>query len=252
MGYTDLRGTTAALLLFITGGVNATTISLFEDSLGTLPSVQGKLFFAGLGGTQTVSANGVDLDTTPLGDPGQHGYSNSIAVDLDRTKGLNLDFQLHVSLEEHGSNGHRAGFSVIVITNDLQDVELGFWRDAGAGIGEVWAQEVGFTHAEGALYDTSSAETNYSLQILGSEYSLLADGVSLLSGALGNLSGVASTDVYGIRNYLFFGDNTTSARGQVTLGDISLTTAPVPLPPSVALMLAACVGLLFHGRRSGA
>ena len=249
MGYTDLRGAVAALLLFIAGGVHAATISLFDDSLGTLPSAQGNLFFAGFGGTQSVSADGVDLNTTLLGNTGQVGYSNSITPVLDRSTGINLDFQLQVNLEEHGSM-HRSGFSVIVITADMWGVELEFWQDSGTGTGEVWAREVGFTHAKGTAYDTSSAETNHSLQILDSGYSLLANGAPLLSGVLRELHGVAPPlfDVYAIPNYLFFGDNTSSARSEVTLGDITLTT--VPLPPNIALMLAACVGLLLQGRRS--
>ena len=110
------------------------------------------------------------------------------------------------------------------------------------------SEEVGFTHAEFATYDTSMT-TIYSLQIMDSSYDLRADGALLYSGLLRDYSGVAFPDVYAINNYLFFGDNTTSAQGRVTLGNISLTTF-VPLPPSIGLMLAACLGLALQGCRT--
>ncbi len=255
----------SVLLLTSSAGAGATTVTLFDAAPGSLPGSQGELLFCAevlcLGRPESAwvtsagAGIGAVFDTTPSNTP-RLGYANYIpllsplpTLALDRTTGVNLDFELQVNLEEH-AGVNRSGFSIIVITDDLLGVELGFWQDAGAGIGEIWAQEAGFTHAEGAAYDTSSALTSYSLQILGSGYSLLADGAPLLSGALRDLSGVASLDVYGIPNYLFIGDNTTSARSQVLLGDITLTTAMVPLPPSIVLMLGACIGLLFQRRRS--
>jgi len=239
MGRIDWRYAFAALLLITTGGADAVTNTLFDASLGTLPSTQGSLFFAGVGGTQTAVAAGVDLDTTLLGNTGQIGYSNSIALVLDRTTGVNLDFGLEVNAERHSSID-RSGFTIIVITNDLNGIELEFWED------EVWAQDVGFTHAEGAVFDPTAGLANYSLEILGSAYSLLADGVPLLSGGLRDYSAFGAP--YSLTNFLFLGDNSGSGRSMVTLGDISLTTF-VPLPPSIGLMLAACLGLAVQGRQ---
>lgn len=240
MGRIGWQSAIAALLLMGgTGGVGAAGISLFDAGLGTLPSAQGSLFFAGFGGTETVAPAGVDLDTTSLVNIGQIGYSNSIALGLDRSTGINLDFELQVNLESHASTD-RSGFAIIVITNDLNGIELEFWED------EVWAQDVGFTHAEGAAHDATSTLTSYSLEILGSGYVLLAGGTPLLSGSLRDYS--AAGLPYDIANFLFFGDNTSSARSHVTLGDISLTTALVPLPPSLGLLLAASLALAVRRR----
>ena len=263
MGRSWRRFAVSLVILSSSAGAGAATVTLFDSAPGSLPGSQGELFFCAellcLGGPEStwVSSAGAGIgavfDTTPTNSP-RVGYANYIplltplpAHSLDRMTGVTLDFGLQVGAEAH-TNANRSGFSIIVVTDDLFGVELAFWQDAGAGIGEVWAQEVGFSHAEGAAYDTSSTLTNYSLEILGSGYSLLAGGTPLLSGALRNLSGVASLDVYAIPNYIFLGDNTTSARSRVMLGDITLTT--VPLPPSIALMLATCVGLLVQGRRS--
>jgi hypothetical protein len=241
MGRIKRRAVIAALLLMTTcGGAGAAGVSLFDSSLGTVPSTQGALFFAGIGGTQTVSPAGVDLDTTGLGNAGQIGYSNSTALGLDRATGVNLSFELQVNLESHAGTD-RSGFTVIVITNDLSGIELEFWQD------EVWAQNVGFTHAEGTAFDTTAVLTEYSLEILGSDYSLLAAGAPLLSGPLRDYSAFGLP--YDIANFLFLGDNSSSARAMVTLGDISLTTAFVPLPPSSGLLAAAYLALVARGRR---
>ena len=77
------------------------------------------------------------LDSTATVDV-QVGYTNwaviptlppitliSPSFDLDRAAGVRLDFELRVDFESH-ENVHRSGFSVVVITNDLQGIELGF------------------------------------------------------------------------------------------------------------------------------
>ena len=95
-----------------------------------------------------------------------------------------------------------------------------------------------------------SSLTSYSFQIQDSEYNLFTGGVPLIeNGPLRNDS--AEGLIYDAANDLFFGDNTTSARSQVTLGDITLTTS-VPLPPGIVLMLAECIGLALQSRRAHA
>jgi len=116
----------AVFLFFATcASAAAASISLFDDSLGTLPSEQGSLLFAGIGGSQTVSAAGVDLNTTSMGNTGQIGYSNIGALELDRSTGVNLSLELQVNVENHATPD-RSGFSIIVITNDLYGIELAF------------------------------------------------------------------------------------------------------------------------------
>ena len=261
MGRIEWRAALAALLLItVYGNVGAATVLLFDGNTGPVP---GQLLFAsGGGGSQSFGTDGVTLDSTSDNDV-QAGYTNWAelppfppfilpSIDLDRSAGVTVDFEVRINQEDHGTDNDRSGFVAIVVTNDRQGVELSFWKDAGAGMGEIWAQEIGFNHSttESVPYDTSTSSTTYSLHILGLGYSLLANGAPLLSGSLRDLSGVVMDvpDVYDIPNFLFFGDNTTSAQANVTLGDIALTT-PVPLPPSIALMLAACIGLVVQGRR---
>jgi hypothetical protein len=195
--------------------------------------------------------SGVAFDSTQ-GDSnaGHIGYPSHIpflsalpSIGLDASTGITLEFEARIDFETH-ENSDRAGLSVIVVTDDLKAIEIAFWDDT------IWAQNFNFTHAEQVLYNTTTALTNYSLQILGSAYSLLADNSTILSGALRDYSGASAfPNVYAVANFLFFGDNTTSARSQATIGDISLTIASVPLPPAMVLMLTACIGLTIHGHR---
>jgi hypothetical protein len=168
---------------------------------------------------------------------------------LERANAVKLDFDLQVLSEDSGASSDRSGFSIIVLTSDLQGAELSFWED------EVWAQNSSFAHGEGTLFNTTNALTSYSLQILGSGYSLVADRF-LLSGLLRDYSGnnvsILGVPIYGIANHTFIGDDTQSAQGNVILGGVTLTTAVVPLPPSIALALVAFAATLSVRRNRAA
>ena len=207
MGQIDWRYAFAALLLITAESAGAATVALFDADLGPIP---GNLQFAGTGGTQSFAADGIMLDSGASNSV-KVGYTNwvplppliSPSIDLARSTGVTLDFELRIDFEDHGTNVDRSGFSVIVVTNDLQAIELEFWEN------EIWAQNDDFTHGEGAGHGTMGTPlTNYSLEISGSEYSLFAGGVSLFSGSLRDYSGFgAFPNVYAIPNFLFFGDN---------------------------------------------
>ena len=247
-------------ILFVLGHGNAraATVTLFDGSLGTLPTAQGLTFRPGgflcLGadGSEAVSFGGMNVDVQPepmVGEAGRYGYPK-FTTPLDRNTGVNLTFELQVHSENHASE-NRSGFAVIIITQDLQAIELGFWTE------KIWAQNVGFTHGEETDYLTGASLTTYSLEILGSGYSLFAAGgnAPLLSGTLRDYSASGSLlfgflDVYTLKNFLFLGDNTTSAQSNIALGDITLTTLAAPLPSSIGLLLAACVSLFVSGRRA--
>jgi hypothetical protein len=228
----------AAAIVIVTSGLissaHAATFDLFDTSLGSLPNAQGHLFFGDQGISQTLTGQAVDLDSTGGGDNGRGGYTNfGFPPVLDRSNGVNLDFDLQVISEDHSASSNRSGFSIIVLTSDLQGIELGFWEN------EVWAQKGDFTQGEGASFNTTSALTSYSLQILGSSYSLFADGLSL-SGQLRDYSSnniaVGGVKIYAIANHIF-------------IGDVTLTTAVVPLPPSVVLSLVAFATTLSMRRK---
>lgn len=245
----------AATLLLASNHALASDV-LFDPALGTLPGTQGSLFFCSGGasafcigpdGTQSLASDGVVLDSTTIAAPnenaGQVGFANSLPplilppATLDRMTGFAVNFDLRVDFESHASND-RAGFSVIVVSNDLRGIELGFWTD------EVWAQNWApgdeFTHGEGAAFDTTAALATYSLGILDNSYTLSVAGSPLLSGVLRDYS--AEGVPYEVANFVFFGDNTSRARAVVTLGKIAV----VPLPASVVLLLPALGGLLVR------
>jgi hypothetical protein len=79
------------------------------------------------------------------------------------------------------------------------------------------------------------------LRILGAGFSLFANDAPLFSGVLQDYSAAGSP--YNIANFLFFGDDTTSARAEVTLGSITVETGVVPLPAALILLLPAVLGL---------
>jgi hypothetical protein len=169
--------------------------------------------------------------------------------DLDRTEGYIVSFDLKVNEtvdDDLGSDKNldglpdRAGFSMIAISSDGQyGIELGF------GTNSIWALEDGtgqsnpslepeptdggtsdrtlFTQAESAQFTTNNSLVSYDLLVQGSAYTLYADGASILTGRLRDYTALEGLiDPYEQPNFLFFGDNTPSARGRVDLGDIAI------------------------------
>jgi hypothetical protein len=178
------------------------------------------------------------LDTT-AGNNIQAGYSLT-STPLDRLAGYTIRLDLRIADEAHARDD-RAGFSLIALGDDRLGIELGFWDD------QVWAQDVGFTRAEAAAFDTT-ATTRYDLAILGDSYTLFADGSALLSGVLRDYS--ASGLPYNVPNFLFLGDNTTSARGSAEIGRVEFLATAVPEPASAALLAAGALALrALRGRR---
>jgi hypothetical protein len=105
--------------------------------------------------------------------------------------------------------------SLIVITSDLQGIELAFWTD------RVWAQSgPSFTKAEEGFIDTTAALTDYRLRIVGNAYQLSVAGSTIVSGPLRSYASFGAP--YTIANFMFFGDDTTSARGSFRTSRIVL------------------------------
>ncbi|GMU22932.1 MAG: hypothetical protein AMXMBFR13_30160 [Phycisphaerae bacterium] len=171
------------------------------------------------------------------------GQHPNMPVVLDHAAGFSVDFTLRVLSEGHNSprddNGDgvddRAGFSVIVITQDLKGIELGFWAD------QVWAYDDDsvaanrmFTHAESSDgFDPSGALHSYSLAIQDDGYTLWANGWPVLGGSLRDYTNqsVPVFNPYTQPNFLFFGDDTTSADSVVQIGYIAVA---VPEPGVLA------------------
>ncbi len=202
-------------------------------------------------------------DTDPQGKDASAGYTN-YKIDqfgnlqartnfpkLDRNLGYVVSFTSQIISENHNTptsdkNGDgkadRAGFSVIAISEDKKGIELGFWEN------RIWAQEDGteptasnpngtlFTQAEGVNFDTKTKVVKYDLAVKGNTYTLFANGNLILQGDLRDYTAfqpapykigpltVTPPDPYEKPSFLFFGDNTSSAKAEVKLSDIAVTT----------------------------
>jgi len=203
--------------------VSATTI-LYDGSLNTgTPDTQSMSYTSLPSITYHTFSNGVTtLDTTA--DYNIYaGYLGDQSVPaLDRTQGYTLQFTIQIDSESH-IDSHRAGFSVIILSEDIKGIELGFWQN------EIWAQHddntgVLFTHGEGAAFDTTAALTTYQLAVIGDIYTLSANHVSILTGPLRDYSNFTGpVDPYETPNVIFLGDNTTSAQAVTQLTYIAVT-----------------------------
>lgn len=216
-----------ALLAALLACGSAQASVLYDPALGTAPGQQGWLFAATGSAPRTVSGGVLNFDTTAA----MATKAGFVRADqaLDSRAGMTLSFTLDVLAESHASN-HRAGFSVIMLDDQHQGIELGFWAD------EVWAQSGSdFLKAESAAWDTTAGTgTDYRLTLQGGTYQLLANGSALLSGAMRDYSSFGAP--YATANLLFLGDDTTSAQARVNLGVVGLTSA-VPEPASAWLLV---------------
>lgn len=241
----------AALPLLLTAALPASAMTLYDPALGSLPAVQGwSTLGSGAAASQSFVGSLLQIDTTGAG-VSAFGSGRSTPQPLDTVGGFRLQFGLQVLAEQHSSD-NRAGFSLLLQGADqAQALELGFWQDS------IWAltyqaggADSGFLRGETASLDTTSALRQYTLTVRQGSFSLQADGVGLLSGALRDYPTLGlSTLPYGFSSYLFLGDNSTRGQSLVQLGAVSLLA--VPEPASVALW-AAGLGLLgWRLRRRG-
>lgn len=202
-------------------------IYLYDGSLGRTPDQQGYFVYQAVAipppvqATQTLTIGGVILDTTPI-TTDYAGYYSPVGIlpTLNRTTGYTLCFTTQVLSENH-LNNDRAGFSFIILSSDSIGLELGFWEN------EIWAQEGGssqlFTHAEGITFTTTSL-VSYQLAVISNTYRLATSGTPILSGSLRNYSAFGAP--YTSTNFLFLGDNTSSARAKIKLTEVFIATGP--------------------------
>jgi hypothetical protein len=204
------------------------TVALYDGAQGGTPETQGMLYqsFA-VSATQTFSESATLLDTSGrLADYAGFVANPALTPALDRTSGYTLTFHLELLAEQH-NNADRAGFSLIALSSDTRGIELAFWSD------QVWVQDDGdaeppsgtlFTHAEGSPFDTTAPIT-YTLAIHGDSYSLAAGGAPILNGALRDYSAfVGPIDPYETPNFIFVGDDTSSAGARARLAALLVST----------------------------
>jgi hypothetical protein len=203
---------------------------LYDGSLGTAPSAQAWSYAAVGIATQTLTNNSVWLDTS-LSGATQAGYARSAPVVLNRTNGFTLRFGAQLVLETH-NNTDRAGFSVIVLADDKRGIELGFWTN------RIFAQSDSplFTHAEDVAFPTQ-ATVAYSLSLLATNYILRADGVPILSGPIRDYTAFNGfPNPYRTPDFLFLGDDTSSASTLFGLRDVVLIPAPMVSMPEAGML----------------
>ena len=153
---------------------------------------------------------------------------------LDRQRGYRIGFTLRLLSERRVAPNQEAGFSWIVLSDDLLGVDLGF------GASEVFARSSELERAEENRtlpFQIDKEYADFELDIQENEYRLSANGQEILVGSLRNYSDAG--DPYTVPNLLFFGDNTESAGASVNLRrfwvDIEPSVPqpgePNPLPP---------------------
>jgi|GEM_PF-2667339 hypothetical protein len=207
--------------------------SLYSGYLGTAPASQNWLAFANVtGATQTVGTTGTTLNTMASQNiyAGYSNFNGPVLVNpnfpsLDNTTGYRISFNLQL-LEEARTNANRAGFSIIAVSQDkTKAIELGFQK-LSATTGNIFAQGSSplFVAAENVSFNTTQA-TQYTLAVKDNSYTLLANGVQVLTGALRDYSAFSGPiDPYETPNFIFLGDDTTSARGSFVLSQVAVET----------------------------
>lgn len=258
----------------------AGVITLYNGTSGVTPNLYNSpelnnspalTFGSPNGGTQSFSNGVTNLNTSASNNNGIYGgYSNynlttsaspsvitptslvnSLFPSIDRNAGYSLTFTVKINSQVNdGTNGaYRAGFSVIAISSDKQGIEIGFrnsdiFSQASSSFNSIGEQ---VTNVSSLL----SSLNTYTLNIVGSNYTLTNNTTTLLSGVLRDYTTASGfgSDVYRTSNFIFLGDDTTSARADIDLQSISLdnNTAGVPYNFSATPgILAVIAGGALH------
>lgn len=258
----------AAIAITLTLGIilpaHCQTITLYDGASNVAPTDPSWAWtFAGIGTVTPPGGSGFTQLSTAAADALQAGFSKTTPTNLLASFGWRLRFDLQVNSEDHSnpagdknSDGlsDRGGISLIALGADHLGVELTFWPN------EVWTQEQSplFVHDtvnDRAFLNTTAAGTGsaglirYDLVVSGSGYNLFVNGSnsSSLTGTLKNYT--AGPAIYSLPNFLFIGDDTTSARGAFSLSRVELASVP---EPSVWTMLISGIslgGVIAYRRR---
>jgi hypothetical protein len=207
---------------------------LYDAASGEIPdsSVMGFTAFPPEGASLSFDNGSSVLDSTITGTDTYAGFVASGAITtgfpiLDSSTGFQVDFTLQVERESHDSN-HRSGMSVIVLDSAARGIEMSFWTN------QIWVQNDDttgslFTQGEAVTFDTTASPVAYQITMVGEIYTLNANGQTILTGPLRDYSAFDRfPDPYETPNFLFLGDDSTSAEARVRLAFLSVTgTQPV-------------------------
>jgi PEP-CTERM motif len=262
--YWGLIAGLAAMGVLVDGSgdrVGAVTTVLYDGALGGSPTSGASPylnFFGGGIGTPTANSGVTRLDTSSA-NAIQAGYTNyktdlsdflnpAFPAVLDNNAGYTLSFTVKINSQTNAIP-YRAGFSAIVLGSDKRGIEIGF-RDT-----DIFSQNDANFNSIGEqktnIGSTLNALTTYNLNVLGGSnaglYTLTSGTDTLLSGSLRDYTAAATgalTAVYAKPNFIFLGDDTTSAGASVDIQQISLTTNAAPVPePSSLLGIGLAIGL---------
>jgi hypothetical protein len=262
------------ILLAFAASAGAQTINLYQGTSGGTPQSQTWLTYqynplatapstSSTGGPtgQTTFDTTSDSNTTPDPDDNEEGgwsnYSynpitssssivNLMFPALNPTSGFSVSWDLAVTSESNTST-NRAGFDVIVLGSDKKGVELGYWGS------DVWAQEyvsgTGFERnplqdsniQNDDVFDTGPSLIDYVLTIQGGNYTLTANGSTILTGATQDYTGSAMLP-YTLPNFVFIGDDTSEAAANVTFTSLAVTV-PEPIT-GMGLVVIGAISLM--------
>lgn len=166
--------------------------------------------------------------TTTLGDYAGYGILPENSPTLVAADGFKMTFTVQV-IDENHNRAERSGFSVILLDNSAKGIEIGFHENT------IYAREGNganlFGYAEDVAFNTTT-KTVYELVILNTTYTLYANGAQILTGSVRDYSDFEPPfsflpDPYEEPNFLFLGDNTTSASAVIRLWGVSTTEGSV-------------------------
>jgi hypothetical protein len=267
--------------------VGAVTTVLYDSSLGGTPGSganpylsfnnpdagSSQTFISGAAGTNLNTFNTVVNPFLPTNESSRAGYSNyttsggivnSAFPVLDRITGYTLSFTFKANSQtNNGTNGDfRAGFSAIILGNDNRGIEIGFRKQNTKVVGltpDIFSQNDSNFNSLGEQNNTIGTILDnlntYQLNVLGNTYQLTSGGNTLLTGLVRDYTGATGplSSVYRTPNFIFLGDNTTSAGASVDITNISITTNATSVPePSnwIGIGLAIGFGIKLKARLS--
>lgn len=214
------------------------TLILYDADSGIIPdaSMLGFTAFPPDGASRGFEDGSTVLDTTLAGTDTYAGWVASAATTdgfpiLDSGMGFQVNFTLQIDSEIHESN-NRSGFSILLLDQNAKGIEMSFWQN------EIWVQNDDstgglFTHGEGIVFATTSGMIEYALRFSGDQYTLTANSQPLLTGPLRNYGPFEGfPDPYETPNFMFLGDDTTSAQARIRLRFLSVTGTEPVLPTS--------------------
>lgn len=183
--------------------------------------------------------------------------------ELNADNGYSIFFDLAVkSLTE--TNEDRAAFSVIAVSSDVtKGIELDFERDLVFAQSDTVDSSTGFSEfvrAETSTPIITSNSNSYELRVNPFSYELFANGNKVLDGNLRDYEyNTNATDPnlpfnpYETPNFLFFGDLTDEAAGDITLGEVRVeaATATASTPENNFTVALALIGIGLTAKMSG-